>query len=341
MNIEEEIFKNTKVNTKSLLLYGFHKEKENYIYTQKLMNNTMKVEIKINTNGKVQGKVYDLDTQEEYTNFRVENIIGDFANTVKEEYEKILKNIENSCFTKEIFSTPQANSITNKIKKEYHTEPEFLWKRYPKHAVFRNEKSDKWFGLIMNIDKSKLIPNKTGEIEILNVKLDDQTQYYLTQPGIYPAYHLNKKSWVTIMLDNTLSDQEIMKLVEISYQLANQRKEWLIPANPEYYDIVGAFKNTDILTWKQSSKVRIGDIIYIYVAKPYSAILFQCEAIEVNIPYTYQSKNVAMSYVMRLRLLKKYNQSIFSLEKLKEYGVKSIRGPRGIPEKLKKELNKK
>ena len=103
MNIEEEIFKNTKSNTKSLLLYGFHKEKENYIYTQKLMNNTMKAEIKINENGNVQGKVYDLDTQEEYTNFRVENIIGDFANTVKEEYEKILKDIEKSCFTKEFF----------------------------------------------------------------------------------------------------------------------------------------------------------------------------------------------------------------------------------------------
>lgn len=47
-----------------------------------------------------------------------------------------------------------------------------------------------------------------------------------------------------------------------------------------------------------------------------------------------------MSYIMKLKLLKKYNQTTFSLDKLKEYGVKTIRGPRRVPEKLSKELNK-
>ena len=45
----------------------------------------------------------------------------------------------------------------------------------------------------MNIDKSKLIPEKTGEIEILNVKLDEKVPIYLEQKGIYPSYHLSKK----------------------------------------------------------------------------------------------------------------------------------------------------
>ena len=69
----------------------------------------------------------------------------------------------------------------------------------------------------MNIDRSKIISDKSGEIEVLNVKLDDDVQNYLDVEGIYPSYHLSKKSWVSIILDNTLSDKEIMDFVNISY----------------------------------------------------------------------------------------------------------------------------
>ena len=76
----------------------------------------------------------------------------------------------------------------------------------------------------MNIDRSKLNSNETGEIEVLNVKLDDKVQNYLGAKGIYQSYHLSKKSWISIILDNTLSDEKIMELVDLSHD--NVRK-WL------------------------------------------------------------------------------------------------------------------
>ena len=48
-----------------------------------------------------------------------------------------------------------------------------------------------------------------------------------------------------------------------------------------------------------------------------------------------------MNKVMKIKLLKRYNQDEFSFKKLKEYDVKSIRGPRSVPTKLSKELNRK
>lgn len=75
----------------------------------------------------------------------------------------------------------------------------------------------------MNIDKSKLIPEKTGEIEILNVKLDEKVPIYLEQKGIYPSYHLSKKSWVSIILDDTLTDEKIMQLIDISYENSDKK----------------------------------------------------------------------------------------------------------------------
>ena len=69
----------------------------------------------------------------------------------------------------------------------------------------------------MNIDRSKINSDESGKIEVLNVKLDDEVHNYLGVKGIYPSYHLSKKSWITIILDDTLSDKKIMELVDLSY----------------------------------------------------------------------------------------------------------------------------
>lgn len=338
MTIEEEILKRKKLQRKKLEPYGFQKEKDKYYYQKNFFDHSFQAQIAISKSGKLTGKVIDLDTKEEYTNFRIENVVGDFANKVKEEYENILKDIAKNCYKDESFIYPQSNRIADRILEKYQVKPEFLWNKFPSDGVFRNQRSDKWFGLIMNINKSKLDKTTDQDIEILNVKLDDLVEKETKKEGIYPGYHLSKKSWVTIILDDTLTDEKIMDLIDISFSLSDKKEEWLIPANPNYYDITGAFNNTDILTWKQSSNVLVGDTVYIYVGKPYSAILYQCEAVEVNIPYEYQSKDVSMHYVMKLKLKKKYKEDEFTLDKLKAYGVKSIRGPRSIPAKLSKEL---
>lgn len=341
MNIEEKIFKRTKLNKEKLIPYGFIKENEGYHYSKNFMKDTFRADIYIDLNGNIQGKVYDLDIKEEYTNFRVEDSIGEFVNTVKEEYIKILKDIADHCFEKQYFIYEQSNRITKLINETYHVEPEFLWEKFPNYGVFRNTRSQKWFSAIMNIDKSKIISKEKGEIEVLNVKLDDEVPTYLKQKGIYPAYHFSKKNWVSIILDDTLSDTEIMKLINISYESLNEKGEWIVPANPKYYDVVHAFDDTDIITWKQSNHIQKGDIVYLYVAQPYSAILFKCMAVETDIPYTYQDENLSITQIMKLKLLKRYDKEEFSFETLKRYGVNAIRGPRSVTSQLSKELNKK
>lgn len=341
LNIEEKIFKRMKLNKEKLIPYGFIKENESYHYSKNFMKDTFRADIYIDLNGNVKGKVYDLDIEEEYTNFRVEDSVGEFVNTVKEEYIKILKDIADHCFEKEYFIYKQSNRIAKLIKETYQVEPEFLWEKFPNHGVFRNVRSEKWFGIIMNIDKSKMIPKEKGEIEVLNVKLDDEVPTYLKQKGIYPAYHLSKKSWVSIILDDTLSDTEIMQLINTSYEASNVKGEWIVPANPKYYDVVHAFDDTDTITWKQSNHIQKGDTVYLYVAQPYSAILFKCMAIETDIPHTYQDKNLSITQIMKLKLLKRYDKQEYPFETLKKYGVNAIRGPRSITGQLSKELNKK
>ena len=44
--------------------------------------------------------------------------------------------------------------------------------------------------------------------------------------------------------------------------------------------------------------------------------------LEVDIPYKYSDKNVSMKKVMKIKLLKRYEQDKFTYEKLNEYGIK-------------------
>ena len=218
MNIEDEVFKKYIPNSKKLIKYGFKQYNNEYKYSKTFFKNTFRADILIDSKGQVTGKVIEIELNEEYTNFRIEGSIGEFVGTVREEYRNILQDIANNCFEKEYFIFEQTNRITKLINEKYGVCPEFLWDKFPGFGVFRNARSNKWFGIIMNIDKSKIIPEKTGEIEVLNVKLDDDVQNYLGLEGIYPSYHLSKKSWISIILDDTLSDEKIMGLVDLSYE---------------------------------------------------------------------------------------------------------------------------
>ena len=326
--LEDEVFKRRKLDKDKLILYGFVKGNEVYKYSKLIMDNTFRVVITIDSKDKVIGKVYDLDGDYEYTNFRLENVKGDFVNRVKDEYLKVLEDIANNCFTKEYFIYKQSNEISNLIKEKYNVLPEFLWDSNPNYGIFRNESSNKWFAAIMNIDRSKLDPKMSGEVEVLDVKLDDLVDTYLTKGGIYPAYHMSKKSWISIILDDTLSNEEVMSLIDISYDLSDRKKEWIIPANPKYYDIVNAFNDTDTIIWRKSHNFVLNDVVYIYITEPYAYIMFKC----------------VVSYLdeesIKLKLIKRYNDNEFTIERLKSCGVKSVRSPRGITSKLSEELNR-
>ena len=223
MNMESEIFKNARVILEELLSYGFIKDKDIYKYSKKIMNDSFKINIEITQAGQVSGKIYDLEADSEYTAFRIKDNVGGFANSIKEEYQKILKDIKSKCFKEVYFSSlqsNQANRITDLIISLYHDRPEFLWANYPGYGIFRNASNKKWYAGIMNVSKLKLAQNEDLEVAILNVKQDFQKiPDLLKKKGFYPAYHMNKKNWVTIILDDALSDTEIMQYVKTSYRL--------------------------------------------------------------------------------------------------------------------------
>ena len=341
MTIEDQVFKKYSVDFKKLIKYGFQEKKNCFLYEKLFKNNEFRANITVLKTGEVQGKVFEVESGDEYLPLRVEDIQGAFVGEVREEYTKILTDIRNNCCSQNYFIFPQTNRIADAIIARYGDKPDFMWDKFPNFGVFKNSANNKWYGAIMNIDYSKLRKDAKNPIEIINIKLDkDKIQHLLKRDGFYPAWHMNKTSWITITLDETTPDSEIMDLVDESYSYTVEpQKEWIIPANPKYFDIIKAFENNNEILWKQTSKIKKGDIAYMYVANPISAILFKCEVTDINIPYDYEDKNLKIDKVMKIKMLKKYKKDFMTFEKLNQYGITSIRGQRTCPDELIKSLN--
>lgn len=224
MDIEREIFSKTIVDFNKLIDYGFRQENDIYKYSKKFLNDNFQADIIIDKTGQVFGKVYDLEFNLEYTNIRILNNNLGFVNIVREEYKSILKDICEKCFEKEYFSSMQARRITKYIINKYGDKPEFLWEKFKDYGIFRNKNNNKWYAIIMKIDKSK-ISNESGEIEILDIKVSEDTlKALLKEKGFYEGYHMNKKNWLTIILDDTITDSQIFNLIDDSYNLINTNK---------------------------------------------------------------------------------------------------------------------
>ena len=217
--IEDEIFRYSNGNVNQLLKYGFKKEKNVYVYQTNIMNNQFNVVIVFD--GKVKGKIIDNNTHEEYFNIRIKDNVGNFSGEVLKEFKKLLCDIKDKCFNQEYFMFSQSNRITNYIREKYHNKPEFLWERSQHDGIFRNSNTNKWYAIIMNVDRSK-ITSGSGSCEVINIKIDkEKILELLKKKGYYPAYHMNKKYWISIILDDTLSDNEIEELILESYKMVS------------------------------------------------------------------------------------------------------------------------
>ena len=112
----------------------------------------------------------------------------------------------------------QFERIMQYIVDEYDVSPEYLWTRYPDFAVFRHPNSNKWFGLIMNVPAHQLGQPGDDAIRCINLHLEPRLVATLIDDAHFiPGYHMNKNSWVTIFLNDGLTDNQIKPLIRASY----------------------------------------------------------------------------------------------------------------------------
>lgn len=240
------------------------------------------------------------------------------------------------------------DDIYEYVEKTYGTLPEHLWRAFPLYSVFRRADNKKRYAIIIDVPERKLGLNGDERVDILDIKCSPIARdVLLGKPGFLPTYHMNRDNWITVLLNGTVDKNTLLGLIDASYDIAKGESKksarykstsWLVPVNSKYYDIEKAFAESDTILWKQSNSVIVGDTVYLYLAAPYSCVRYKCEAVEVDIPYSYDDGNVSMQKVMKIRRLHTYGKDMFGLDVLKKHSVTTVRGPRSIPYGLRCKL---
>ena len=212
-----EIFKSYQFNQETARAYGFVKNGEVWTYSCQILQGDFVMTVSI-TADNVSFQVFDQETGDLYPQVHMETMRGVFVGSVREACLGILYQIRKSCFDVKEFICPQTKRIMTQVQEKYGNQLEYLWEKSPDTAVLRHEGNQKWYAVLMKISWDKLDKGKEGLVEAVNLKHDCVTDL-LTQRGIYPAFHMNKRYWISVALDDTLSDEEVLELIERSWNL--------------------------------------------------------------------------------------------------------------------------
>ena len=199
-----------------LLQYGFREEAEKLIYRKEILDSSFFIEI-VFVNSQLLIEVYDIEFDEIYSLFSVDSAVGETVQNIREHVEKLLSSILGLAEESGKISSEIIDYCNDKYG-ENHVNP---FKKHPDILAYVNEKN-KWYALMSNVEYNKL--NKTSNIitkvKILNVKYPtDNISDIIDNQNIFPAYHMNKKHWISIVLDKNIKLETIKELIDISYSL--------------------------------------------------------------------------------------------------------------------------
>ena len=212
-----EIFKSYQFNKEKAHAYGFVEMGEFWTYSCQILQGDFYMTVSI-TPDNVSFQIFDQETGDLYPQVHMESMRGSFVGSVREACLEILYQIRKACFDVQDFICPQTKRIMAQVQEKYGNQLEYLWEKSPDTAVLRHEGNQKWYAVLMRIPWDKLEKGREGLVEAVNLK-HDQVADLLSKKGIYPAFHMNKRYWLSLTLDDTLSDEMVLKLMERSWNL--------------------------------------------------------------------------------------------------------------------------
>ena len=344
MIFEDAYFKQKVLKHDSLEPFGFIATETGYEFRKPLMGEELEARLFIDLEGKLTGQIVDLEFNESYDTFRSPHASGTYVGQVREAYGGLLSQVADFCYDDQLFSSPQANRLANFIVKEFSDQADHPFEKYPDYLSYRIV--GKWYALLFPLkgEKLGLDSEKADQIyDVVNLKVDPKDMEQLMKmEGIFPSYHMSKKSWISLVLDETLPDDVVFKLVARSRSLVapkhlrktSEPHYWLIPANLKYYDIGAEFSANKEILWTQKASMQKGDFVAIYITAPTKAIRYLCRVLEANIPNQGCREEESIKALMRIRLLHTFKDADFNSEILKNLGIKTVRGPRHMTDEL-------
>ncbi len=100
----------------------------------------------------------------------------------------------------------------------YGTMPDYPFEDDCETAVLRHESNRKWYAIMMKVSRRKFGIDSDEVIDIVNLKQPlEMLGSFGKADGVYPAYHMNKLHWISVLLPDAPNDV-VEFLVNVSFE---------------------------------------------------------------------------------------------------------------------------
>ena len=206
-----------KLSEDRLINFGFQFEENILFFRKNILNDTFRMEIKL-INKYFEVEVYDLDFNEVYSLFSVDSANGEIVTAIREEVKDVLEKI--LCLESIMYE-----DVLRYVKERYNSTIVKPFKTNPDIKALVTAKN-KWYALFLDIEYNKLKKDSLvdSKVKIINLKhISSKISDITDNRNIFPAYHMNKNHWISVVLDNNIDIEYVKELIELSYDLANNK----------------------------------------------------------------------------------------------------------------------
>ena len=107
----------------------------------------------------------------------------------------------------------------------YGTSPDYPFDDLLETAVLRHPDNRKWYAIVMRVSRRKFGFDSEEVIDVVNLKLPTEMfGSFGATDGVYPAYHMNKLHWISVLLLDA-PDDVVQFLVNVSFEATKYRKK--------------------------------------------------------------------------------------------------------------------
>ena len=100
----------------------------------------------------------------------------------------------------------------------YGTSPDYPFDDWMDSAVMRHADTRKWYAIAMKVSRRKFGMKSDETVDIVNVKMPlEMFGSFGAADGVYPAYHMNKLHWISVLLPDA-PDDVVQFLVNVSFE---------------------------------------------------------------------------------------------------------------------------
>ena len=228
------IFRSALPDYGTFVAFGFEKQDEGYICRKALGDTGFYALIRVHDE-RITAEVYEKSADgtspdSKYALFDVKSANGAFVAGIRAQVQEIMNDFRARCFE----SGDWKERYISYIEREFGCTAEYPWAapqeaqgtkdRYADAAVFRCP-NQKWFALIMNIRYKNLGLESDEGVSVVNLKADpDKIQELTDKKSVFPAWHMNKKHWITVLLTRVTDFDTLCELTRRSRELVARKQ---------------------------------------------------------------------------------------------------------------------